>query len=70
MRKPIIYSLLLNLFLFAIILIFSHPIYNTDEDVYVAYFLGGGFGEPTALLHYNYGMHPLLGLTLKTLTNA
>ncbi|HKP32005.1 MAG TPA: hypothetical protein VJT83_04740, partial [Chitinophagaceae bacterium] len=68
MKRTATYSLLVNFLLFAIILIFSHPIYNTDEDVYVAYFLGGGFGPPTALLHYNYGMHPVLGLTLKTLT--
>lgn len=68
MKKTVIYSLLVNTILFLILLLFTHPIYNTDEDVYVAYFLGGGFGSPTALLHYNHLMHPVLGLALKALT--
>jgi hypothetical protein len=57
-----------NLCLFSLISVLGHPIYDTEEDVYVLYLLSGGFGgAPTELLHYNYGMHPFLGILLKSL---
>ncbi len=59
---------LINLFIFSVILFFLHPVYNTEEDVYVLYHLSGAFGEPpTELLHYNNGLHPLLGMIVKNL---
>jgi hypothetical protein len=58
----------LNLLLFALFIGLAHPIYNTNEDVFVLYQLSGGFGSPpTELLHYNYGMAPFLSLLLKKL---
>ncbi|WEK38190.1 MAG: hypothetical protein P0Y53_11850 [Candidatus Pseudobacter hemicellulosilyticus] len=58
----------INLLLFCLLLPFCHSLYNTNEDVFALYYLSGGFGAPpTALLHYNYGLHPLPGLLLKQL---
>jgi hypothetical protein len=54
-------SVLLNGFLFAITLFFFTPTYNTDVDIYFLYTLSGGYGnEPSGLLHYSDGMHPIL----------
>jgi hypothetical protein len=59
---------LINFILFTVIIWFTHPIYDTNEDVYILYQLSGGFGlPPTELLHYNYGFPPFLGLALKNL---
>lgn len=45
--------------------VFIQSVYGLTEDFYVAYLLGDGFGlGPTHLLHYNYGMHPILGKLL------
>ena len=64
----IIIAVFLNLLVFAFILICTKPIYDTNEDVYILYLLSGSFGfAPTELLHYNYGLHPLLGWILKNL---
>lgn len=61
-------SLLINAVLFGGVLAFSFPIFNSGDDVYLLYLLGGGFGQaPTELLHYHYGMHPYVGLVLKNL---
>ncbi|PWT70905.1 MAG: hypothetical protein C5B59_19170 [Bacteroidetes bacterium] len=61
-------SFLINGGFFFLVLFFTKPIYKSDDDVFLAYLLGGGFGKPpTALLHYNHGMHPLLGVMLKSL---
>jgi len=63
-----LFSFLFCFFLFFIILLSGHPIYNSGDDVYLLYLLGGGFGEaPTNLLHYNFGMHPWLGWVIKNL---
>src|SRR4030095_14846207 len=47
--------------LFASVLFFMSPAYNTDFDIYFLYTLSGGYGnEPSGLLHC-FGMaHPLL----------
>lgn len=67
-KYHLLYAILINAALFTLFLLFTHPIYDTNEDVYILYRLSGGFGTaPTELLHYNYGMHPYLGLLLKNL---
>jgi MFS family permease len=54
-------SILLTGALFSIVLFLFNPSYNTDVDIYFLYTLSGGYGnEPSALLHYSYGWHPLL----------
>jgi len=66
--RIIISAVIVNLCLFFLISVLAHPIYDTEEDVYVLYLLSGGFGgAATELLHYNYGMHPFLGVLLKNL---
>lgn len=63
-----LFAFLFCSFIFFTILLFGHPIYNSGDDVYLLYLLGGGFGEAcTNLLHYNFGMHPLLGWIIKNL---
>lgn len=65
---PLVFSGLINLVLFGAIIVFCFPIFNSGDDVYLMYLLGGGFGqEPTELLHYHYLLHPYLGLLLKNL---
>lgn len=65
-NKNIIISLGVNLILFWGLWLFFCPIYHSRDDVFLLYLLCGGFGNtPTELLHYNYGMHPLLGVFLK-----
>lgn len=66
-QHPSITAILTNLILFSAILAFCFPIFNSGDDAYLLYLLGGGFGsEPTELLHYQYGMHPLIGWIIKT----
>lgn len=65
-NKNIIISVGVNLILFWGLWLFFCPIYHSRDDVFLLYLLSGGFGNtPTELLHYNYGMHPLLGVFLK-----
>src|SRR5579871_1687812 len=67
-QKLISFSFILCLILFVIVLYFGNPVYHSDDDVYLLYLLGGGFGDaPTNLLHYNFLMHPLLGCLIKEL---
>ncbi len=69
-QKQLSVSFLACAVLFTIVLSLGHPIYNSGDDVYLLYLLGGGFGNaPTNLLHYNYVLHPLLGWLIKTLFN-
>jgi hypothetical protein len=64
--RIIISAVIVNLCLFFLISVLGHPIYDTEEDVYVLYLLSGGFGgAPTELLHYNHVMHPFLSVLLK-----
>ena len=64
----LVVSLLINLVLFSIIVAVGFPIFNSGDDVYLMYLLGGGFGQPpTELLHYNHIMHPYMGLMIKNL---
>jgi hypothetical protein len=66
--NPLLISVLFNAVLFGGIFAFGFPIFNSGDDVYVLYLLGGGFGQPpTELLHYNLGLNPYLGLMLKNL---
>ena len=59
-------SLTVNFILFSFLWLFLCPVYHSRDDVFLLYLLSGGFGNPpTELLHYNYGMHPLLGTVLK-----
>ena len=65
-NKNIIISLGVNLILFWGLWLFFCPIYHSRDDVFLLYLLSGGFGNtPTELLHYNYGMHPLISVFLK-----
>ena len=67
-QHPVIIALLINVLLFSILFAFAFPIYNSGDDVFLLYTLSGGFGQaPTELLHYQYGMHPYIGLVLKNL---
>lgn len=64
----LVVSLLINLVLFSSIIAVGFPIFNSGDDVYLMYLLGGGFGQPpTELLHYNHILHPYMGLMLKNL---
>ena len=66
--NPLLFSVLINAVLFGGIFAFGFPIFNSGDDVYLLYLAGGGFGQPpTELLHYNYALHPYLGLVLKGL---
>lgn len=61
-------SLLINVVLFSTIVAVGFPIFNSGDDVYLMYLLGGGFGQaPSELLHYNHIMHPYMGLIIKNL---
>lgn len=65
---PLLLSVLINLVLFSAIIVAGFPIFNSGDDVYLMYLLGGGFGQPpTELLHYHYIVHPYLGLLIKNL---
>lgn len=66
-QHPSITSILINIILFSIVVAFCFPILNSGDDAYLMYLLGGGFGNPpTELLHYQYGMHPLIGWMVKS----
>jgi hypothetical protein len=68
-RHPWLSALLVNLVLFAVLLLAGFPIYHSGDDAYLAYLSGGGFGQsPTNLLHYQYGFHPVIGWVIKSLS--
>lgn len=61
-------AVFINAIIFALFYLLFYPIYNSGEDVHVLYMLSGGYGDmPTAMTHYNYGIHPLLAGTIKNL---
>ena len=63
-----IQSFLIVILLFLLINLFFLPLFNSGDDVFLMYTLGGGYGEaPSHLLHYNHIWHPLLGWIVKTL---
>lgn len=48
--------------------LFFTVVYSSIEDTHIMYILSGGYGtEPSELLHYNFGWHPILGIVLKSL---
>lgn len=66
-QHPSITAVLINMVLFGLVFACCFPIFNSGDDAYLLYLLGGGFGNaPTELLHYQHGMHPLLGWLVKT----
>jgi hypothetical protein len=67
-RSPKTLSIFLHLLVLTLFSLFTKPVYGLTEDFYAAYLLGDGFGlGSTHLLHYNYGMHPILGKPLSYL---
>jgi hypothetical protein len=67
-NKNLISATVINGGLFILLFFFCFPVYHSGDDVFLLYLMGGGFAqEPTALLHYNHIMHPILGNTLATL---
>src|SRR5688500_9050369 len=63
-----IFSLLVTGAFFLLFNIIATPLLNSDDDAFFMYLLSGAVGEPpTALLHYNYGWHPWLGMIIKNL---
>lgn len=70
-NRPLYLASLLNLLLFLLFTLLATPSFSTNEDVFISYSLGGGFGTPpTELSHYNHLVHPLLGFIIKTLTHV
>jgi hypothetical protein len=66
-QHPFITAILTNVILFSTVFAFCFPILNSGDDAYLMYLLGGGFGNaPTELLHYQYGMHPVIGWVIKS----
>lgn len=66
--QNIIRAVVINGILFIVLFFFFFPVYRSGDDVFLLYLLGGGFSqEPTALLHYNHIMHPILGNVLAAL---
>lgn len=69
--QNIIRAVVINGILFALLFSFYFPVYRSGDDVFLLYLMGGGFAqEPTALLHYNHIMHPILGNLLAALFKA
>src|SRR5690242_19884973 len=60
-KKPIYYSLAVSTFLFVALFLFTHPVYNSDDDFYFLYTLAGGhIAAPTNVLHYLYSLNPII----------
>ncbi len=58
----------LALFCLLTSLVFFLPVINSDDDFFLMYQLGGGFGEaPSNLLHFDHVIHPWLGYILSRL---
>ena len=54
--------------LVGVVIFFFAPAFNTDVDIYFLYTLSGGYGgEPSGLLHYSDGAHPILNALVATL---
>lgn len=69
--QNIIRAVVINGVLFALLFSFYFPVYRSGDDVFLLYLMAGGFAqEPTALLHYNHIMHPILGNVLTVLFKA
>jgi hypothetical protein len=68
LKNNLVISILVNTLLFTLVFLLLHPVYDSGDDVYILYLLGGGFGQaPTELLHYNHIMHPYMGWIIKSL---
>src|SRR5438045_898240 len=66
MRKLLLHNFIISVFLtgvlFFVILRLLKPVIDDDVDIYFLYTLAGGYGSaPSAILHYAYGLHPILG---------
>ena len=60
-KNNLLFSILVNLVLFAAFLVLFKPILNSDDDFYVLYTLGGGYGNASShILHYLNVWHPFL----------
>ncbi|RYD89959.1 MAG: hypothetical protein EOP50_16730, partial [Sphingobacteriales bacterium] len=69
--RPLLLAAAVNVAGFLLLALLLQPVYGTVEDVYVLYQLAGGFGTaPSALVHYNHIMNPLLGYPLCWLFGA
>jgi hypothetical protein len=64
--NPILLAALINAIIFVVFFALFHPVYDSREDVYILYLLGGGYGDPpTEMVHYNHIVHPWLGWIIK-----
>jgi hypothetical protein len=67
-RTTWLLAAVINLVIFLVFSLLSHPVYNSLEDMYVVYRLAGGYGDPpTELLDFNLGLHPYLNWIIKSL---
>ncbi len=70
-KRKWLFAFGLSSFLILAVTLLSNCLLNSSDDVFLMYTLAGGFGEaPTAMLHYNYGWHPVLGWIIKSLFQA
>lgn len=61
-------AVLYNVLLFSLLFAFSTPIFNSGDDAFCLYLLGGGFNTaPTELVHFNHALHPFLTIPIKHL---
>lgn len=65
-RPGLLAVFLLNSSLLLLFFLLAEPSFYSEEDTHLLYLLSGGYGfQPTAVLHYNYLFHPLLGFLIK-----
>lgn len=59
---------LINLLLFGLFFTLLFPLFNSGDDVWCLYRLGGGYGFPPAsLLNFNHVLHPFISVPIRDL---
>jgi hypothetical protein len=59
---------LFNAILFFTFFGVTTPLFNSSDNVFCLYLLGGGFGQaPTELIYYNHLLHPVITIAIKKL---
>jgi len=66
MNRTII--VLFNAILFFAFFLVTTPLFNSSDNVFCLYLLGGGFGQaPTELIYYNHLLHPVITVVIRKL---
>ncbi|MBS1749752.1 MAG: hypothetical protein JST63_07600 [Bacteroidetes bacterium] len=64
----VVFAVSYTALLFASFFLITTPLFNSSDNAFCLYLLGGGFGNaPTELIYYNHLLHPFITIPVKEL---